>query len=155
MRWFVSPALTGAVLVALAGAGQAVVAAADPPSGAVVRIESTWGCLTNNNVERTSMTKCVQGSRNQRWAWTPAADKTVRLRNVATGRCLDSDAKGTVYTSRCDVNDRALRWRTPGPDNSKRFYSSVTNRYLRTNAFNDLYATDTDRPTDFKVTRIS
>ncbi|MEU8893548.1 RICIN domain-containing protein [Streptomyces sp. NPDC048442] len=52
----------------------------------------------------------LQLSTSQRWKWESVGDKTLMLRNVATGQCLDSNYSGDVYTKPCDRNNKHHQW---------------------------------------------
>ncbi|MFC5183632.1 RICIN domain-containing protein [Actinomadura harenae] len=160
MRFIISSAFAGVTVAGLAVMSPegTAAAAADPPPRSVVSVKTPYGCLTNHSGPHASMRKCAQGSRTQQWVWTPGPDKSVLLRNVATGRCLDGDRTGSVYTSPCKSDNRYEQWRTSGPDNNKQFYSVGTGRYLRANAFNNLYTVvlgEGALPTGFAVARVS
>ncbi|RSO43160.1 hypothetical protein DMH15_10715 [Streptomyces sp. WAC 06725] len=52
---------------------------------------------------------CAKKNRDQQ-KWEPQNDGAVMLRNVATGRYLDDNGAGEVYTSWCNTDNNYLKW---------------------------------------------
>lgn len=98
----------------------ALVAPTTPASAAVVanRFESyynTGECLDYSGTQGVYTTKCNTGP-YQQWIWNNGDGVATPMRQVATDKCLATNAGGDLYMATCNSNDPLQRWYvTPRP----------------------------------------
>jgi hypothetical protein len=141
----------GSASAAASGATHPTAAAVAPASGPVA-IHSGWFglwadtagthvCLDSNASGGAYAMPCqVPGNKFQDWNWTEWQAYSpysgyyyfYSIQNQATGRCLDSNASGQVYTSPCQAPGNAYQdWNSPGFTSGWTTFSDVaTGRLL-------------------------
>ncbi|GAA1682767.1 hypothetical protein GCM10009745_28880 [Kribbella yunnanensis] len=125
-------AALGTLIAPAASAAPASVTAA-----VYVRSEATNLCLTAYTDVLEVQTTVCQGFNEQKWEWVRSAQPEFgMLRNVASGRCLDANTSGAVYSNSCNINN-TYQWWARQPDTSIRHGAS--GRYLDSNAAGDVY----------------
>ncbi|HWS37710.1 MAG TPA: RICIN domain-containing protein [Actinoplanes sp.] len=114
-------------------AGVAVVPSpASAAEGAAVlslRNRATWKCL-DSRLE-TVYAKTCTFNLNQSWLVVMLSDGHYIFQNLATAKCLDSNAAGAAYTRKCDTKNHYQQWRSSGPLN---YLNRATGRALDSNA---------------------
>ncbi|MFI0446651.1 RICIN domain-containing protein [Actinomadura sp. 6N118] len=76
---------------------------------------SSKKCLTNASGDKVVLKKCAnRPPKSQQWKMTSKKFDHIRtawlMKNQATGRCLNSNGAGTVWTSRCNKNSEWQYW---------------------------------------------
>jgi serine/threonine-protein kinase len=74
------------------------------------------------------------------WMETSTPLGARQLKSSATGRCLDSNHDGAVYTLPCDANNPYQNWRFD-PNSEGRIQNFATNHCLDSNHARQVYAT--------------
>ncbi|WP_434742266.1 RICIN domain-containing protein [Micromonospora sp. SH-82] len=126
-----------AMAVGVAGAAVAVVptpAVANPQGSALVRVinNATNKCLDSRGGD--VYTKTCTGNNNQHWVMvTLDGGQHVIFQNLATARCLDSNAAGRVYTNPCNTKNHYQQWRLTSLTMPYTFVSRATGRALDSN----------------------
>ncbi|MBB6568504.1 ricin-type beta-trefoil lectin domain protein [Kribbella sandramycini] len=123
----------------MAGSLLAVVPPAYAGPTAVVNVKNaaTGRCLQAFDDARVVRTNGCAGLRSQEWEWQRSARPEFgMLRNNSTGRCLDANGSGGVYTNVCDVNN-TFQWFVRQPDTTIKHGAS--GRYLDSNGGGDVY----------------
>jgi hypothetical protein len=140
------------VSASAATATRTVTAATTAPADTAVRsgwfgIEtSVYGggdpyCLDSNAAGNVYVLPCqVPGNKYQDWSWTewqgssPYGDSDFySIKDQATGRCLDSNAAGQVYTNPCQAPGNAYQdwyWGAGTDSNTSKFTDVATSRPL-------------------------
>lgn len=119
-----------AVVTGIAGAGVAAPAAAAEGGGVMsLRNRATWKCL-DSRLETVYAKSCTFNL-NQSWLMVILSDGHLIFQNLATAKCLDSNAAGAVYTRKCDTTNRYQQWRGSAPPT---LVNRATGRALDSNA---------------------
>jgi hypothetical protein len=80
--------------------------------------DATWTCLDSNAKGQVYSNPCqVPGNKYQDWTWTEyeltspysGGYYVYSIKDQATGRCLDSNANGQVYTNPCQAPGNAYQ----------------------------------------------
>ncbi|RBQ15034.1 xylanase [Spongiactinospora rosea] len=120
------PLLAGAVLATTLAA-----APANAANGTLIRHWKTGKCLDSNSAGHVYPLGCNHGA-NQKWVVQQYQPGSNRIRNVATGRCLDTNGKD-VYTLPCQDPNSWQKWRLYHNGNRVQFENIRTNKCLDTN----------------------
>jgi hypothetical protein len=138
------------VSASAATATRTATAAAAAPADTAVRsgwfgLENTGGgvpyCLDSNAAGSVYVLPCqVPGNKYQDWSWTewqgssPYGDSDFySIKDEATGRCLDSNAAGQVYTNPCQAPGNAYQdwyWGAGDDSDTSTFTDVATARPL-------------------------
>lgn len=145
-----------ALLLGIASAAGALALAAGPvptaaaATPATVAVRSGWfgledasdGCLDGNAAGQVYTNPCqVPGNKYQDWNWTEWKAYSpysgyyyfYSIHDQATGRCLDSNAAGQVYTNACQAPGNAYQdWYWAAEGTSTMFTDVATSRNLWT-----------------------
>jgi hypothetical protein len=118
-----------AVLLLIAGGLAAYAPEASAQVGPL-KNNGTGFCLGVNTFTGAAISQPCNGSSNQAWSQSPTASGFL-LKNVQTGRCLDTNGAGAVFVSACNTTLRTQYWlRLNVTTTSARFRSAATNLLL-------------------------
>jgi hypothetical protein len=119
------------VLLMLAG-GLAVYAPAASAQTTTLKNTGNGRCLAENVPLATTVTQVCSGPSINPQVWNQInTGSGFLIRNTFTGRCLDNNTAGGVFTSPCNASIRSQLWRRLNTSvTTARFVSVGTNRYL-------------------------
>jgi hypothetical protein len=123
------------VLLMLAG-GLAAYAPAASAQTTTLKNTGNGRCLAENVVPATAVTQVCSGAAINPQVWSQInTGSGFLIRNTFTGRCLDNNPAGSVFTSPCNSTVRSQLWRRLNTSvTTARFISIGTTRYLESTA---------------------
>ena len=129
------------VLLMLAG-GLAAYAPAASAQTTTLKNAGNGRCLATNAASGAALTQLCSGAAINPQIWNQInTGSGFLIKNTVTGRCLDNNATGSVFTSPCNAAVASQRWlRLNTSPTAARFRSVGTLRYLDNTAAGAIFS---------------
>lgn len=125
--------LAATAVLALAGIAVTAAPASAAAGGGVTMLKNrgTQKCL-DSRADSVYTKSCKAKTLNQQWLVVAVDGTNLVIQNLATARCLDSNAAGAVYTMPCNTKNHYQQWKGSGPS-LMALVSRATGRALDSN----------------------